>query len=348
MAAQKQLSWPEYAKGIGIVLVVLGHIFDSLMRGGIIPSDPIFGPAYEWIYTFHMPLFFALSGLFVHKLCQRGLRPFGEKVLRSIVYPYLVWSALQTVVQIVMSRHTNSVVGWDALFAILYQPVMQFWFLYTLMILFLFYFASFVGFGHRAPVAFLVASIGVFGLVCCRVNLGSWSVIYQVALMSVYFGAGTLLGQHLESMPSLIGRHRMASVLFVFLTAVAVTVGSRAGVRENLPLSLPFAAAGSAGVIVAAVLLSQRAGGAGPSEIRRWGAFSLEIFVAHTLFMAGFRIFAQRVLHLENPYLHLVGGTLVGVYGPIFLATTIQRLHIDFVFRLRDHGAILRQRTLAS
>lgn len=41
--------WIDVLKGIGIILVVIGHI--SLDNG-----------MSNWIYTFHMPMFFALSG----------------------------------------------------------------------------------------------------------------------------------------------------------------------------------------------------------------------------------------------------------------------------------------------
>lgn len=47
--------WADIAKGIGIILVIIGHIkfVDDSVR--------------EWIYTFHMPLFFFISGYFIKK-----------------------------------------------------------------------------------------------------------------------------------------------------------------------------------------------------------------------------------------------------------------------------------------
>lgn len=42
-------TWIDVLKGIGIILVVIGHV--SL--GNTLNS---------WIYTFHMPLFFSVSG----------------------------------------------------------------------------------------------------------------------------------------------------------------------------------------------------------------------------------------------------------------------------------------------
>ena len=45
----KRVDYLDYAKGIAIILVVLGHIFS----GGNIKT---------YIYSFHMPLFFIISG----------------------------------------------------------------------------------------------------------------------------------------------------------------------------------------------------------------------------------------------------------------------------------------------
>ena len=44
-----RVEWIDAAKGIGIILVVLGHIW-------------LIGPGQKIINSFHMPLFFFLSG----------------------------------------------------------------------------------------------------------------------------------------------------------------------------------------------------------------------------------------------------------------------------------------------
>ena len=46
----ERLVFIDNAKGIGIILMILGHI----------PNMPEF--FHSWIYSFHMPLFFFISG----------------------------------------------------------------------------------------------------------------------------------------------------------------------------------------------------------------------------------------------------------------------------------------------
>ena len=46
-AEQSRADWIDVLKGIGIILVVIGHVNTK-------------GFLVQWLYTFHMPLFFAL------------------------------------------------------------------------------------------------------------------------------------------------------------------------------------------------------------------------------------------------------------------------------------------------
>jgi uncharacterized membrane protein YcfT len=56
--------WVDYAKAIGIILVVYGHVAHGLFKAGIWEGDTFYHLVDSVIYTFHMPLFFSLSGLF--------------------------------------------------------------------------------------------------------------------------------------------------------------------------------------------------------------------------------------------------------------------------------------------
>ena len=53
MKVSERYTWIDCIKGIGIFLVVLGHIYKDNYIG-------------LWIYSFHMPLFFMLSGYLMY------------------------------------------------------------------------------------------------------------------------------------------------------------------------------------------------------------------------------------------------------------------------------------------
>ena len=85
----KRLDWIDIAKGIGIILVVLGHTLVPQVR-----ETGFAGFLWIFIYNFHMPLFFFLSGY----LFEKGLSHYTNKgkfilgKLQYLMLPYLIFS----------------------------------------------------------------------------------------------------------------------------------------------------------------------------------------------------------------------------------------------------------------
>lgn len=71
----------DQIKGLGILLVVLGHIAS---------------PMTQFIFTFHMPLFFALGGMFINR--NESMNSFLGKNIRRIVVPYLICGVASIVI----------------------------------------------------------------------------------------------------------------------------------------------------------------------------------------------------------------------------------------------------------
>lgn len=55
----------------------------------------------------------------------------------TIVYPFIVWSLLQGLFEVVLSNYTNGQVTLTEVFSLLWMPRAQFWFLYALFLVFL-------------------------------------------------------------------------------------------------------------------------------------------------------------------------------------------------------------------
>lgn len=69
-----RIAWLDQLKGFGIILMVYGHNFPALE---------------EYIYSFHMPLFFIIAGIFHPKKINI---PTIKKRFRQILLPYFLWS----------------------------------------------------------------------------------------------------------------------------------------------------------------------------------------------------------------------------------------------------------------
>jgi len=76
----------DLAKALAIASVVLGHILEArvLADGGMVTTV-----LYRWIYAFHMPFWFLLSG-YLYRSAQEPGRFFGKKLVHLMV-PYLAW-----------------------------------------------------------------------------------------------------------------------------------------------------------------------------------------------------------------------------------------------------------------
>lgn len=324
----ERVAWADYARGIGILLVVVGHTLRGLVTSGIIASGPLQLLVDAWIYAFHMPLIFFVAGLFAADAGKkRPLQFFGDKA-RSIVYPYLVWSILQTLVESVFSRYTNTPTSPAALLHILHEPVKQFWFFYALLLI-----ASAFYVLRRAGVPFWGCL--VFALVgrhlALNDGLSSWGILNVAASELVYFALGMIGARHAGRISTslepagawlLIGGSFVLvtmSVLHVVPTQPLVTQWSELGT----------ALAGIAGTAALATLLARWRG---LDVVRTWGVNSLQIFVAHTLASASLRIFLRKFLGVDDALVHLVLGTVAGIAGPMLLVRICERFGFRYAF----------------
>jgi fucose 4-O-acetylase-like acetyltransferase len=128
--------WVDYAKGIAIFLVVYRHVFEGLKRSGLNSEDYIgFEYANIMFFSFRMPLFFIVSGMFLtSSLVKRGLSSFLTQKVKTILYPYFLWGIFQISFQIIFSAYVNSDRTPEHYTYLLYSPrrVDQFWYLYAL------------------------------------------------------------------------------------------------------------------------------------------------------------------------------------------------------------------------
>lgn len=78
--ASLRLKWLDIAKGITIILMVIGHTS--------IPD-----PFSRFIYAFHMPLFFIASG-WTTNWNKYNYMEFAKRKFRSIMVPFMVYSVI--------------------------------------------------------------------------------------------------------------------------------------------------------------------------------------------------------------------------------------------------------------
>jgi fucose 4-O-acetylase-like acetyltransferase len=128
---KSRMQWVDYLKGIAIMLVVYRHVLIGIQRSGLIVPAWLVN-ANMIFYSFRMPLFFILSGIFIGgSLAKRTLSKLLLIKFDNLLYPYFIWAFIQITLQIVLVHYTNSDRGLKDYFYILYQPreIDQFWYL---------------------------------------------------------------------------------------------------------------------------------------------------------------------------------------------------------------------------
>ena len=82
MLPKSRQPWIDAAKGIGVLLVIIGHLLYSSTLDSLNQA----------IYSFHTPLFFVLSGYVDHRRTNR--KDYYKRKTRRLVIPYVIFAAM--------------------------------------------------------------------------------------------------------------------------------------------------------------------------------------------------------------------------------------------------------------
>jgi fucose 4-O-acetylase-like acetyltransferase len=320
-------TWVDIARGIGIFLVVFAHALRGLFRSGILPETPLLEMIDAFIYTFHMPLFFFLSGLFVQSVYKGTIRKFLRGKVGRLLYPYFLWATLSTLLSWLASSFVNSPVSYRTFLEIPYDPPTQFWFIYTL-----FFISVIQFFAQRAQIPALAVLFIWTAFYCSSgwLSLPDWGVLYSVRVYGLYFGGGVVcsrvvMGSTLDDIKGPVLALASVAGYAIVLSAVLLDLDTAALYGPLLVL------AGVASTLALSMLLSRVAV---CGFLENWGLRSLEIYVAHSILSAGFRIIFQKGFHIEQGTFHLILGTAVGILGAVELAKFTEKRNIPYLFAL--------------
>lgn len=92
---QQRIAYLDYAKGVGILFVILAHIY---AWNPYIQNDAIV----VWIYSFHMPLFFIISGILIRYRYPKNISTFIISKLKHILIPYFIFSLFSALFKFIL------------------------------------------------------------------------------------------------------------------------------------------------------------------------------------------------------------------------------------------------------
>lgn len=320
-------SWIDIAKGLGILLVVYGHVARGLFNAHVPMDTWWFRTVDQAIYAFHMPLFFLLSGYFLMpSLLRKGPAAFMEGRVATVLYPYVLWSLLQGGVEVVMSRWTSTHVTWAEVLSLAWAPRAQFWFLYALFLMSVI--AVLVCW--RRPRTGPLALIGL-GIAGYALYSGSWPVAITLECAElVYFATGVWLGSLWSRKAPSADKAALHSLIAAFVLGLAAVAARDWSAAPPRLVSLLMALFACAVVFRLAMALARvpRLN----DLLSALGQASMAIFLAHVLVASGIRIALSKLLHVQDVSLHLWIGMTAGVGLPWWLWRQSSAWRLSWLF----------------
>lgn len=294
----------------GVILTILGHSHPN--DWSTFPAQPV-----EFIYSFHMPLFFCISGYLFEKsgsLERDGyLKWIGNKSKRLLI-PYLIISAVSFIPKTLLENGSLNDVGLREVVECFFAPRLNiwghFWFLPIIFICYLIFglLRSFVDNKPKQKSTFtIVALLIAFALHFIKVDI-LWLGLSDLCKFTVYFVIGIFACQVLK-----IKKHKNTELIFGTILFAAASVVLFCKFQHNTFVMFIE----SIFMLVACLFLS---------NLLSEKSFSCVNFISENVFTFyicawPFQAISEKLLNFFRPewYVYTVIMFLTGVVAPCFI-----------------------------
>ena len=333
--------WVDYTKAIGIMLVVYGHVSRGLYKAQIPMNESLFKLIDSIIYSFHMPLFFFLSGLFFYNsLRKRGFKRLIANKLDSIFYLYIIWALLQGGLTLIFHQLANNPVTLEGVISLFWKPRAQFWFLYSLFFVTIIATLIYAKLDQKyALVVFLLTS---FIVIFNMQSYGITPLIFALPYLCFF-----MFGIYFNQIESFFTNNKYkllfpVALLFIGVQWLMLT-------RLNLVLDQWLSTIKLVGTLITILftvnacmcLADSNYLAEKPSKLLSLiGTSSMVIYLLHVITGSGTRIVLQHFLGISNLYVHLVLGCVAGIFGSILLVKILSRMGLSFLFAIPDRLSV--------
>jgi fucose 4-O-acetylase-like acetyltransferase len=309
----------DAAKGIGILLVVLGHVVSQQVPDG----HDWYRTLKDAIYFFHMPFFLALSG-YVLGLSARAWtadrRAFLLERLDRLIVPFFAFGliiiagkSLFSLVLHVDNTQDSLAAYLDGLFVHTSRsPATSVWYLYAAFI-YAVLFRLLI-----APRPGILPAMLIASLILPFLEIPNLFYADRVLKFLPFFLIGLWAGRHRDEVEAQVRRNGwMALVAFGVSIVLTLQYTTALSILVTALLSLPA-------LYWLAQLLAER----GDRVFVTLGAFSMAIYLLNTIAIGLTKGVGFLVLRWDGNafYLYFVGLTLAGILLPIIAKLVLDRL----------------------
>ena len=301
-ASRPRVDWVDSAKGLCILLVVLGHAITELANHGY--STGIWSDVNFMLGPIRMPLFFLLSGLFAAKALSESWTKLANRRIWVMVWLYVLWVPLRDVILALLPKSHVTAVGftgapriadpatWDSLLYnslhALVEPTSYLWFLWALALFAILSKAT----RHVPPIVQIAAAAAVNVTAPFAAVSWSWdfvSKMYVFYLLGIY-GASYIfrmvdrrpIGFLAASVAAYVG-----AATWIMLTFPSFNAGNQGFMRLFLS---------TAGVFAAVNIMAMLQGSPVVRPFEKIGRRTLPVFLMHIPMLSILAITADQFL----------------------------------------------------
>jgi fucose 4-O-acetylase-like acetyltransferase len=311
----------DIVKGIAILLVVYGHTAQGLVHRGWWAGP---GASYSrtFIYSFHMPAFFFVAGLFVTgSIAKRGNKRFAVDKLKTILYPYVLFAIISAAIEPWIGRFKSGTkpFHWDVFLLNLADGEAS-WFLFVLFVCLMLALMT-----ARTPAWLRFLAGAVVGMTPA---FGP-PVINDVLREFCFLAAGMWVGTRIYRLERMSAE--AAAVGFVLLAMFqAMAVYLYGALVLGRWLYIVFGLTGTAGLFLLAKLLDKHRFGDGLAWV---GRASLAVFLLSAFAQGATREILLRVFHTREFWLQLLLPTLFAAILPAIVWYQQDRWRVSWLFQ---------------
>ena len=305
-----RIEWIDALKGFAILVVVIGHcVADSLHSNTFPIYQDYMQMFYDFIYSFHMPFFFTISG-FVFYLGKKNINTKNKLLNFSLIY--VIWSTLMWISKYVMAKDVNNPVTLVDLFSIVYKPIMIYWYLYVLIFMYLV--VSLLKIERVSGKVLLFSAIIAIGVKFLHLEI---AIVNQLLYHMYFFLAGGYCFS--SGLLTKIRKREFLLSIFVLLANIFLYLFA-SPLPETVVIIKGFIIANVASLACFFAISNMKP----MSVLVLMGANTLQIYVMHCFFTGGLRVVFKH-LACSNIYLYFLLGTLMGIVIPILTASMCKK-----------------------
>lgn len=299
-----RIEWIDALKGFAIFTVVLGHCTGgALASHAFINNKDMILAIHNFIYSFHMPLFFSASGFLFY--LTKSYNKYKVKVL-DLALMYAFWTIITWLMKYFAGNSINYPVTFQTLLTNIYNPTFIYWYLYALMLMYLFY--SITKIKQIDIKALLPLAVISCSSKFLLPNLG-------IVTLAVYFAYFFALGGYLINSENYKKLNKYILIPCTAITLINIYLYiNQIILSSEIQIIKDFILSNAAIIICYYIFTSYKQ----LKLFNLFGFYSLHIYVTHDFLVAGTRMLFIRH-NLENFPLFAIIGLILSLTIPIIM-----------------------------